>query len=312
MRVVIAGSSGLIGTALVSQLRQAGHDVLRLVRRPARAPDERAWHPAAATMDADTLDGADALVNLCGSAMGNKRWSGEVKQAIRDSRIGPTEVLSAAVAEHRVPVLVNASGVGYYGDTGNRQVDETAPVGSGFLAQVCRDWEAATAAAERAGARVVRARTGLVISPAGGLMGRLKPLFAVGLGARLGSGQQYMPWISLDDEVGAIRFALEHDELSGPVNLSGPDPVTNAEFTRALGEAMRRPAPLVVPGFALRLALGTELVNEMALIGQRAVPAALHRHGYRFQHATLSAALAAALNQRGMNRHRARGHQPPA
>jgi uncharacterized protein (TIGR01777 family) len=295
MRVVIAGSSGLIGTALVALLRQAGHDVLRLVRRPPRAPDERAWNPAAAAMDADTLDGADAVVNLCGYPMGSKRWSGEVKQAIRDSRIGPTEVLAAAIAEHGVPVLINASAVGYYGDTGDREVDESAPMGSGFLAQVCHDWEAATAAAERAGARVVRARTGLVISPSGGLMGQLRPLFAVGLGGRLGSGKQYMPWISLDDEIGAIRFALEHDELSGPVNLSGPDPVTNAEFTKTVGEAMGRPTPLAVPAFALRLALGADFVDEMALIGQRAVPAALRSHGYPFQHPTLAAALTAAL-----------------
>ena len=295
MRVTIAGSSGLIGTALVPLLRQAGHDVIRLVRGRPRAPDERAWDPSTATMDVGALEGTDAVVNLCGSAMANRRWSGEVKQAIRDSRIDPTEVLAAAVAEHRVPILVNASGVGYYGDTGNREVDETAPVGSGFLAQVCRDWEAATMAAQRAGTRVVRVRTGLVISPSGGLMGQLKPLFAVGLGGRLGDGGQYMPWISLDDEVGAIRFALEHDELSGPVNLSGPDPVTNAEFTTAVGEAMHRPTPLVVPGFALRLIRGAELVDEMVLTGQRAVPAVLRRHGYPFQHATLSAALAAAL-----------------
>ncbi len=295
MRVTIAGASGLIGTALVALLRQGGHEVLRLVRRRPSGPDERAWDPAAATMDAGALDGTDAVVNLCGSAMANRRWSGEFKQAIRDSRIGPTEVLAAAVAEHRVPVLVNASGVGYYGDTGNCEVDETAPAGSGFIAQVCRDWEAATAAAEQAGARVVRVRTGLVISPYGGLMGQLKPLFAVGLGGRLGSGQQYMPWISLDDEVGAIRFALEHDGLSGPVNLSGPDPVTNAEFTKAVGEAMHRPTPLVVPGFALRLARGAELVDEMVLTGQRAVPAVLRKHRYPFQHTTLPAALVAAL-----------------
>ncbi|MBV9141099.1 MAG: TIGR01777 family oxidoreductase [Pseudonocardiales bacterium] len=295
MRVAIAGSSGLIGTALVSLLRQAGHEVIRLVRSRPRGPDERAWDPSAATIAAGTLEGTDAVVNLCGSAMASRRWSGEVKQAIRDSRIGPTEVLAAAVAEHRVPILVNASAVGYYGDTGNREVDETAPAGSGFLAQVCRDWEAATAAAQRAGARVVRVRTGLVISRFGGLLGQLKPLFALGLGGRLGSGEQYMPWISLDDEVGAIRFALEHDEVSGPVNLSGPLPVTNAEFTAAVGKAMHRPTPLGVPGFALRLILGTELVDEMMLAGQRAEPAVLRKHGYPFQHATLSAALAAAL-----------------
>jgi uncharacterized protein (TIGR01777 family) len=246
-------------------------------------------------MDAGALDGVDAVVNLCGSAMADRRWSGEFKQAIRDSRIAPTEVLATAVAEHRVPVLVNASGVGYYGDTGDREVDETAPAGAGFLAGVCRDWEAATATAERAGARVVRLRTGLVISPSGGLMGQLKPLFAVGLGGRLGSGEQYMPWISLDDEVGAIRFAVEHDELSGPVNLSGPDPVTNQEFTKAVSEAMHRPAPLVVPGFALRLIRGADLVDEMVLTGQRAVPAVLRRHRYPFQHPTLQEALAAAL-----------------
>lgn len=295
MRIAIAGSSGLIGTALVSLLRQAGHEVRRLVRRRPHAADERAWDPSTATMDADSLEGTDAVVNLCGSAMANGRWSGEVKQAIRDSRIGPTEVLAAAVAEHRVPVLVNASGVNYYGDTGDREVDEHAPLGSGFLAEICRDWEAATVAAERAGVRVVRVRTGPVISPSGGLMGQLKPLFALGFGGRLGSGRQYMPWISLDDQVGAIRFVLEHDAISGPVNFTGPEPVTNAEFTRAMGEVMHRPTLLVVPGFALRLVRGAELVDEMVLTGPRAVPGVLLKHGYPFQHPTLQAALAAAV-----------------
>ncbi|HKR50698.1 MAG TPA: TIGR01777 family oxidoreductase [Pseudonocardiaceae bacterium] len=295
MRVAIAGGSGLIGTSLVSLLRQAGHDVLRLVRRRPGAPDERAWDPLAATMEGGTLEGTDAVVNLCGSPMATGRWSGERKQAIRDSRIGPTEVLATAVAEHRVPVLVNASGVGYYGDTGDHEVDEHAPLGSGFLAEVCRDWEAATAAAERAGARVVRLRTGPVISPSGGLMGQLKPLFALGLGGRLGNGRQYMPWISLDDEVGAIRFVLEHDAISGPVNLTGPEPVTNAEFTKAMGEAMHRPTLLVVPGFVLRLARGAELADEMVLTGPRAMPGVLQSHGYPFHHPTLPAALAAVL-----------------
>lgn len=295
MRVAIAGSSGLIGTALVSVLREAGHEVLRLVRRRPGAADERSWDPSAATMDAGTLDGVDAVVNLCGSPMAAGRWSGERKQAIRDSRIGPTEVLAAAVADHRIPVLVNASGVNYYGDTGDREVDEHAPLGSGFLADVCHEWEAATAVAERAGARVVRVRTAPVISPSGGLIGQLKPLFALGFGGRLGSGRQYMPWISLDDEVSAIRFVLERDAISGPVNLTGPDPVTNAEFTKAMGEAMHRPTLLVVPGFALRLVRGAELVDEMVLTGPRAVPGVLRTHGYPFQHETLPAALAAAL-----------------
>jgi uncharacterized protein (TIGR01777 family) len=295
MRVAIAGSSGLIGTALLPLLRQAGHEVVRLVRRRPQAPDERAWDPSAATMDPEALAGVDAVVNLCGASLSARRWSGEYKQTIRDSRIPPTEVLAAAVAEHRVPVLLNASAVGYYGDTGSREVDETAPAGSGFLAQVCRDWEAATTAAQRAGARVVLLRTGLVISASGGLMGQLKPLFALGLGGRLGSGDQYMPWISLDDEVGAIRFLLEHEEISGPVNLTGPRPVTNAEFTRTVGELMHRPTPLVVPAFALRLARGSELVDEIVMAGQRALPGVLLRHRYPFQHPTLTAALTAAL-----------------
>ena len=295
MRVVIAGSTGLIGTALVSLLRQAGHEVFRLVRRRPSAPDECSWDPSAATIDSGALDGADAVVNLCGAPIASGHWSGERKQAIRDSRIGPTEVLAAAVAEHRVPVLVSASAVGYYGDTGDREVDETAGPGEGFLAGVCREWEAATAVAEQAGARVVWTRTGLVVSSSGGLMGQLAPLFGLGLGGRLGSGRQYMPWISLDDEVGAIRFALENDKVSGPVNLTGPRPVTNTEFTQAMGEVMHRPTLLAVPGFALRLLRGAELVDEIVLTGQRAVPGVLHREDYRFQHSTVTAALAAAL-----------------
>ena len=191
-------------------------------------------------------------MNLCGVNVGAKRWSGAFKQSLRDSRIGPTEVLSAAVVDAGVPVLINASAVGYYGDTGSRIADENAPPGDGFLAQLCRDWEAATLPAQRDGARVVLVRTGLVLAPSGGVLGRLKPLFSLGLGARLGNGRQYMPWISLEDEVRALLFAITHDEVSGPVNLTGPAPVTNAEFTAAMGRAVNRPTPLMVPGFALR------------------------------------------------------------
>lgn len=297
MRVVIAGSSGLIGTTLVPLLRQAGHEVLRLVRRRPSAPDERGWDPPAGTLDEDALDGADAVVNLCGVNLGDKRWSGEFKQLLRDSRIVPTEVLATAVAEHGIPVLVNSAGSNIYGDTGDRIVDETAPPGTGFLAELCRDWEAATAAARDGGARVVSLRTGPVVSPAAGLVGELRPFFALGLGGRLGDGRQYLPWISLDDAAGAIRYVLEHDDVSGPVNLTGPAPVTNAEFTRALGEALNRPTVLVVPGFALRIARGSELADEVALSGQRAVPAALERHSYEFEHPTVGAALAAALER---------------
>lgn len=297
MRVVIAGSAGLIGTTLVPLLRQAGHEVLRLVRRRPSAPDERGWDPPAGTLDEGALDGADAVVNLCGVNLGDKRWSGEFKQLLRDSRIVPTEVLAAAVAEHRVPVLVNAAGSNIYGDTGDHVVDETAPSGSGFLAELCRDWEAATAAARDGGARVVTLRTGPVLSPSGGLVGELRPFFALGLGGRLGDGRQYLSWISLDDAAGAICFLLEHEDVSGPVNVTGPAPVTNAEFTRAFGEALNRPAVLVVPGSALRIARGSELADQVALVGQRAVPAVLERHGYAFAHPTVGAALAAALGR---------------
>lgn len=296
MRVLVAGSSGLIGTALVPHLRAAGHEVLRLVRRDPRAPDERGWDPPSGRLDDGALDGVDAAVNLCGVGVGDRRWSGAYKQAIRDSRMIPTDVLARAVVRHRVPALVNASGVNYYGDTGERPVDESAPAGTGFLAEVCRDWEGSTAPAEQGGARVVLARSGPVLSPAGGLLGRLRPLFAALLGGKLGDGRQYLSWISLDDEVAALRFAVEHGGLHGPVNLTAPYPVTNAEFTQALARALGRPAPWTIPPFALKIVLGSELAEEAALSGQRVLPAALQRAGFRFHHPTIDAALAAALS----------------
>jgi uncharacterized protein (TIGR01777 family) len=295
MRVLVAGSSGLIGTALVSALREHDHEVLRLVRRHPAATDERSWDPPAATIQPGALDGVDAVVNLCGAGIGSRRWTAARKQVLRDSRTVPTEVLAAAVAEQGVPTLVNGSAVGYYGDTGDTVVDETAPAGSGFLADVCRDWEAAVKPAADAGTRVVRLRTGLVLSPSGGLLAQLRPLFSLMLGGRLGDGRQWMPWISLADEVGALRFLLERDDIAGPVNLTAPAPVTNAEFTRALAHALGRPAPWTVPAFALRLALG-ELADETALAGQRAVPHVLERHGYPFRHPALNAALSAATS----------------
>jgi len=224
--VAIAGSSGLIGSALVYALRATDHRVLRIVRRAPSNSDELFWNPETGEFDANAMQGVDAAVNLCGVNVGAGRWSGAFKQRLRDSRIEPTEVLSAAVVESGVPVLVNASAVGYYGDTSGRIADETTPPGRGFLAQLCRDWEAATAPAQYEGIRVVLARTGLVLSPRGGMLARLRPLFSLGLGARLGSGRQYMPWISLEDEVRALLFAIFHDELTGPVNFTGPAPVT--------------------------------------------------------------------------------------
>ena len=289
--VAIAGSSGLIGSALVYGLRATDHRVLRIVRRAPSNSDEVFWNPDTGEFDADALRGVDAAVNMCGVSVGAKRWSGAFKQSLRDSRIDPTEVLSEAVARAGVGVLVNASAVGYYGDTGNRIADETAPQGRGFLAQLCRDWEAATAPAQQAGVRVVLTRTGLVLSPRGGMLSRLRPLFSLGLGARLGSGRQYMPWISLEDQVRAMLFAIFHDDVSGPVNFTGPAPVTNSEFTKAMGRVLNRPTPMMVPGFALKTLLG-EFAEEGLLGGQRAIPAVLERAGYEFRHNTVGEALA--------------------
>jgi uncharacterized protein (TIGR01777 family) len=293
--IAIAGSSGLIGSALVIALRASDNRVVRIVRRAPSNADELHWNPQTGEFDPDALRDVDAVVNLCGAGIADKRWSGAFKQQLRDSRITPTEVLSGAVAEAGVGVLINANAVGYYGNTGDRVVDETASAGTGFLAQLCEDWEAATLPAQQAGVRVVLARTGLVISPSGGLLSRLRPLFSLGLGARLGNGRQYMPWISLEDEVRALLFLMSHD-LSGPVNLTGPAPVTNAEFTAAMGRALNRPTPWLVPGFALRRLLG-EFADEGLLGGQRAIPAALERAGFQFHHNTIGEALSYATTR---------------
>ncbi|MDY6996238.1 MAG: TIGR01777 family oxidoreductase [Actinomycetota bacterium] len=293
--VAIAGSSGLIGTALVYALRATDHRVLRIVRRAPSNADEVFWNPDTGEFDAGALRGVDAVVNLCGVNVAQKRWSGAFKQSLRDSRIGPTEVLSRAVVDAGVPVLVNSSAVGYYGDTGASPVDETAAAGSNFLARLAVDWEAATSLAARGGTRVVLTRTGLVMAPSGGMLGRLRPLFALGLGARLGNGRQYLSWISLEDQVRALLFAISHDEVSGPVNFTGPAPVTNAEFTAALGRTVNRPTALVLPGFALRAALG-EFAEEGLLGGQRAIPAALERAGFEFHHHTIGEALSFATS----------------
>ena len=289
--IAIAGSSGLIGSALVSALRAADHRVLRIVRRAPANPDELQWNPASGEFDPAGLDGVDAVVNMCGVGVADKRWSGAVKQELRNSRIDPTEVITQAVVDAEVPVLVSASGVGYYGDTGGRIVDESAPAGKGFLAQLSADWEAATAPASATGVRVVLARTGLVLSPTGGLLSKLRPLFALGLGGRLADGRQYMPWISLEDEIRALLFAIDNAKVAGPVNLTGPAPVTNSEFTAALGRALKRPTPWLVPGFALRTLLG-EFAEEGLLGGQRAIPAALELAGFTFHHNTIGEALA--------------------
>lgn len=290
MKIIVAGSSGLIGSELVPALRRGGHDVIRLVRRPTNAADERTWDPPAARIEDGALDGADAVINLCGVAIPLARLSGARKQALVDSRVEPTEVLAAAVAEHRIPLLVNANAVGYYGDRGTAEIDESTPAGTGFLSTMCTEWEAATRAAKDAGARVVILRTGLVLAPRGGLLAPLRMIFSLMLGGRLGDGRQYMPWIHHEDEIAAILFTLTNP-ITGPVNLAAPNPVTNAEFTRVLAQVLGRPAPWVVPKFALRAVLGTELADDGALASQRIVPKVLQDNGFTFGYSSIEPAL---------------------
>jgi uncharacterized protein (TIGR01777 family) len=295
--VAIAGSSGLIGSALAAALRAADHPVLRIVRRAPANSEELHWNPESGEIDADALGDVDAVVNLCGVNISERRWSGAFKQSLRDSRITPTEVLAGAVVHAGVETLINASAVGYYGDTKDRVVDENGRTGSGFLARLCEDWEAATLPAQYGGVRVVLARTGIVLAAAGGAVRKMRPLFWTGVGARLGSGRQYMSWISMEDEVRALLFAISNPSLSGPVNMTGPAPVTNAEFTTAFGRVVNRPTPLTMPGFAVRAALG-EFAEEGLLTGQRAIPSALERAGFRFHHNTIGEALGYATARR--------------
>ena len=294
MRIAVAGSSGFLGSRLVGKLRADGHEVVRLVRRPPRDPSEVRWDPAGRVLDPTVLSTVDAAVNLAGVNVAG-RWTGAYRRRIRDSRVDSTVTLAHALAaaEPRPGVLLNASAIGYYGDTGDRPVDEQSPPGEGFLADVCRAWEAATAPAEDAGVRVVHLRTGLPLDPGGGLLKPMLLPFRLGLGGRIGSGRQYWPWISMPDWLGAVRYLLDRADLAGPVNLTAPQPVTNAEFTRALGAVLHRPAVLPVPAPALRLALGG-FASE-ALGSRRVLPAVLTRSGYAFQHRDVTAALTSAL-----------------
>jgi uncharacterized protein (TIGR01777 family) len=294
MNVVLAGASGMIGSALAASLRSDGHRVKRLVRRPATGPEVDSWDPQRGLVDPDFLADADAVVCLSGVGVGDARWNEDYKRLIRQSRVDSVATLARSLAEYGGPrVLLCASAVGYYGDTGDRVVDEHAPPGQSFLSGVCVDWEAAADPARAAEVRVVHLRSGLVLSRNGGLLQRLALLTRLGLGGRLGTGRQYMPWISLTDEVMAIRFLLERD-IAGPVNLTGPEPVPNAEFTAVLGRVLHRPTFWRVPAVAARVALG-EFSTEV-LTGQRAVPARLREAGYAFRHAELTSALRSELD----------------
>ena len=295
MRIVIGGATGLLGTALAASLEQDGHEVTRLVRRPPAGPGQVRWDPGRRPLDPAVLSGCDAVVNLSGAPIAGGWWTESRKRELRGSRVGATATLATAIAAAaaRPAVLLSGSAIGWYGDTGDREVDESAPAGHGFLPGLVTDWEAAAAPAAAAGCRVVILRTGLVLSGRGGLLGGLAPLFKLGLGARLGSGRQYLSWIALADHVRAARFLLDHAEVSGPANLTAPAPVTNTEFTAALGRAAHRPALLRVPAPLLRAGLG-ELSSEL-LGSARVLPARLLAAGFTFRYPGIDAALAAAL-----------------
>ncbi|MFB7851927.1 MULTISPECIES: TIGR01777 family oxidoreductase [unclassified Streptomyces] len=294
-RIAVTGASGLIGAALVRSLRTDGHEVVRLVRRPARTGDEVEWDPRRGYVDVAGLVGCDAVVHLAGAGVGDRRWTAAYKREIRDSRVLGTTAIAEAVASLDTPpkVLLSGSAIGYYGDTGDRAVDEGAPAGEGFLPSVCVEWEAATAAAQEAGVRTVHARTGLVVGREGGAWGRLFPLFRAGLGGRLGDGRQYWSFISLHDEVAALRHILDTESLSGPVNLTGPDPVTNGEVTAAMGRVLHRPTLLTAPAPALRIVLGD--FAEDVLGSQRVLPGRLLDSGFVFAFPGIDAAIRAAL-----------------
>jgi uncharacterized protein (TIGR01777 family) len=290
MKIAITGASGLIGTALVPFLRADGHEVLRLVRRPATAPDEVSWDPRAGTVDMAGLAGVDAVIHLAGVGVGDKRWSDSYKAEILGSRVDGTTTIAHAVAtlDPKPAVLISASAIGYYGDTGDRAVDESAAKGEGFLADVVAAWEAAADEARAAGVRVVHPRTGLVMARKGGAWGRLLPLVRLGVGGRLGNGRQYWSFITLADELRALAFLLTAD-LSGPVNLTAPTPATNAQVTKAMGHQLHRPTVLAVPAIALKTVLG-EFSSEV-LGSARVLPSALLAAGFSYQHPDIDTAV---------------------
>jgi len=295
VRVLLAGGSGLIGTALSKSLISDGHVVRLLVRRDPRTKSELRWYPERGELDPAALAGIDAVVCLSGAGVGEHRWTDSYKRTLIESRVQPVSTLATAIAAAPAGVrtFASASAVGYYGDTGDTMVDEAAAPGTGFLAQLCQQWEAAAAPAAAAGVRTTLLRTGLVLSPSGGLLDRLRPIVKAGIGGRLGTGRQFAPWISLTDEIAAIRHLLDRADVEGPVNLSGPEPVRNAELVAILAELLHRPAVLPVPAFALRLVLG-EFAADV-LEGQRAVPAKLLESGFQFAHPTLREALQSVL-----------------
>lgn len=300
-RILLSGASGMLGAAIESALRDRGVQTLRLVRGAPRSASELHWNPSAPGGDLDTerlkvMEGLSAAIHLSGANVSARRWTATYKREMQESRVETTRTLSEALARLKSPpsVLASASAVGYYGDRGNEILDEDSPAGSGYFPKVCQEWEAAAQPAADAGIRVVHPRFGVVLGADGGALARLVPMFKLGLGGKLGSGQQWMSWISEADTVAAVLFAIENSALTGAFNATAPNPVTNAEFTRQLGHALHRPTIMAAPAFALRLAFG-EMANEALLASSRVVPKRLLAAGFPFSYPDLPSALAAAL-----------------
>jgi uncharacterized protein (TIGR01777 family) len=296
MHVLVSGASGLIGTELKPRLRAAGHDVTALVRRAAGAGEVR-WDPSSGSLPDGLLDGVDAVVNLAGAGINEHRWTDEYKRQLVSSRLEGTTLLAAAIRAAASPpgVFVSGSAIGYYGPRGVEKLEETAPAGATFLAELCVNWESAALSAASDRTRVAVVRTGIVLTPKGGALKKQLPLFKFGLGGKFGNGQQWQSWITLDDEVGAIIHLLTAD-VHGAVNLTAPTPVTNADFTKTLAKVLHRPAILPIPSFAPRLLLGGQLADALLFTGQRVVPAALQQSGFEFRDPELEPALRALLS----------------
>lgn len=301
MEIAITGSSGLIGSALVEELTRTGHRAIRMVRRPVKAgEDEIFWDPASGQIDAEALEGIDGVVNMAGAGIGDRRWTDEYRRLLVSSRVDGTALLASTCAALKAPpaVLVSGSAIGYYGSRAAEQLTEESEPGSGFLADLCRDWEAAAQPATDSGIRTVFTRTGIVLSSDGGAMGKLLPLFKLGVGGKFGSGSQYMSWISIDDTVGAIMHFLTTESTSGSYNLTAPNPVTNSDFTAALSEAVSRPAIFPVPRFGPRLIMGGDRADALLFDSARVLPERLVESGYRFEHSDLPSALADILGEK--------------
>lgn len=300
MRIILTGSSGLIGSQLKTTLRAEGHEVIVLVRSHPTAASERFWKPSDFTLEQDALEGADAVIHLAGAGIADERWSASRKRVLYRSRIDSTRLLVERMAtlEKKPQVFVCASAIGYYGDRGDELLTEDSARGDGFLADLCADWEAEARKAEDLGVRTVRMRTGVVLDAQGGALGQMLLPFKLGVGGKLGNGKQYMSWVSSDDVVAAYKLAVENVDIAGAINLTAPTPVTNREFTKTLGEVLGRPTILPVPRFGVRVLFG-EMGETLLLEGSRVIPEALLEHGYEFRYTDLQACLHNELDATG-------------